>query len=102
MTDTKRQRTSAMAVLRQRLTFLPEGRRLPEDLWVPRHRWLTGLLWVHVPALYVFATLRGAHPAHVLEELVPIVTLGALACISALSHNLRAAATSMGLMTCAS
>jgi diguanylate cyclase (GGDEF)-like protein len=82
--------------------FLPEGRRLSDEVWAQRHRGLTWLLWAHVPALYVFALLRGwGAGSGALQVCVLIVPAG-IAMIPWLSRNVRSSSTSIGLVIGAS
>lgn len=82
----------------RRPRFLPEGRRLPPDMWRQRHRGLTWLLWAHLPALYLFATIRGIGPVAAAAEASIVVLPAAIAMQSRLSRTVRSAATSVGLV----
>jgi EAL domain-containing protein (putative c-di-GMP-specific phosphodiesterase class I) len=53
---------------RRLLSVLPEGTALPYEVWSRRHRWILIILWLHVPALFVFALIRGNSPIHGLAE----------------------------------
>ena len=39
--------------------LIPEGRALPEDVWLSRHRTIVGLLVAHAVGLFIFAVIRG-------------------------------------------
>jgi diguanylate cyclase (GGDEF)-like protein len=86
----------------RRLWFLPEGRRLTDEVWAQRHRGLTWLLWAHVPALYLFALLRGWSPLGGALQCLVLVIPGAIALVPRLSRNMRSASTSIGLVVAAS
>src|SRR5712692_9773590 len=43
---------------------LPRGSTLPDEVWAQRHRWILALLWLHVPALFVFSLVRRQTLAH--------------------------------------
>jgi diguanylate cyclase len=86
----------------RRLWFLPEGRRLSDQVWAQRHRGLTWLLWAHIPVLYVFAILRGFAPLGGALQCLVIVVPAALALVPQFSRNLRSASTSIGLVIGAS
>jgi diguanylate cyclase (GGDEF)-like protein len=86
-----------LAVMRD---SLPQGRLLPEHEWARRHRRLVWLLWLHVPALVVFAVARGAGPLHSLVEAQVLVALALLAGWAGASRMVRSVAASLGLVTC--
>jgi diguanylate cyclase (GGDEF)-like protein len=82
--------------------WLPKGRWLPEAVWAQRHRGLTILLWIHVPALFLFALVRGYGAASALLVSIILIPAGIIACASRLSRNVRSASTSLGLVLGAS
>ena len=82
--------------------FLPEGRRLPEEVWAQRHRGLTWLLWLHVPALFGFALFRGYDAGYALTQVSLVAAPAIVALITRLGRNARSAATSIGLVVAAS
>lgn len=90
----------ARAAFQRALAWLPRGHTLPDVVWERRHRGLLILLWAHVPALVLFALARGNPLGHALLEMVPIVTCALLGGISSLSRRWRAAAVTIGLLTC--
>jgi hypothetical protein len=67
-----------------------------------RHTGLTWLLWAHVPALFVFALIRGFSPAMGALECSVLLIPGAAAMIPRLGRNVRSASTSLGLVIAAS
>jgi PAS domain S-box-containing protein len=78
---------------------LPRGGTLPDDVWRSRHRGILTLLWLHLPALFVFAVARGNSWKHGLFE-AGVVGLPAMA--AQLSTDRRRESTifaSVGLMT---
>ena len=79
---------------------LPEGRTLPEELWIRRHRGILVLLWVLAAIVPVFALVRGYPLGHlVLESAIgPVFAL--LATTSALGRRQRSVAASLGLLSC--
>lgn len=87
---------------RRRPWFLPEGRRLPNEVWQQRHRGLTWLLWAQVPGLFIFGLLRGQGVAIVAVQVGIMAMLAGAAMVPALSRNVRSASTSMGLVVGAS
>jgi diguanylate cyclase len=78
---------------------LPQGRLLPDGLWHRRQRGLVLLLWLHVPALLAFGYARGFRDLHLLVDLLPITLLAAAGSVR-LPRRARAAAISLGLVTC--
>ena len=79
--------------------WLPEGSMLPEDVWVRRHRGVLTLLWLHVPALFLFALLRGQTVGHSLFEgsTVAAFAVAAIACRS--QRRTSTVMASLGLLT---
>jgi diguanylate cyclase len=82
--------------------FLPEGRRLSDEIWTQRHRGLTWLLWAHLPGLFAFGLLRGYPAASVAAQVAILVAPAGIASIPRLSRNVRSASTSIGLVIGAS
>jgi diguanylate cyclase (GGDEF)-like protein len=82
--------------------FLPEGRRLPDEVWAQRHLGLTFLLWLHIPVLYAFAVFRGYGTGDALAQLAMIAVPAGIALVSRFGRNVRSAATSIGLVVGAS
>ena len=78
---------------------LPRGARLSPESWAARHRIVTTLLWLHLPAL-VLLGLLGPMPAW--EALALPAGIGALAVTAAVLREPRARAsvTSIGLIAC--
>ena len=53
---------------------LPRGQTLPPELWARRHRAMTLIVWLHVPALFVFALATRNSLGHSLFEITPVTT----------------------------
>ena len=68
-------------------------------MWRRRHLALLTLLWLHVPALTLFALLRGYSPIHSLEHGAPLVALACMAMYAKDNRRLAAACVSLGLIT---
>jgi diguanylate cyclase (GGDEF)-like protein len=81
------------------LQALPRGRLLPDHLWRRRHRAITLLLWLHVPALALFGLARGLG-LHVLVDVGLVAGLALIAGSERVSRNVRSIAGSLGLVTC--
>ena len=86
----------------RRPAFLPEGRRLSDEVWQQRHRWLTCLLIVHIPALFVFGVVRGLSPAATAAQCALLVVPTLVALSPWFGRNVRSAGTSIGLVVAAS
>jgi len=80
--------------------LLPEGRPLPPAAWRRRHRLLLTLLWLHVPAIVLFAVAMGTPLAHGAGEAAPVAALAGLAGWGPFGGRIRAALTTVGLFSC--
>jgi diguanylate cyclase (GGDEF)-like protein len=79
---------------------LPQGRLLPDAIWRRRHRSITVLLWLHVPALLAFALARGYGVAHSTSEMLLVISLASVASMPRLGRGARSAAAAFGLVSC--
>jgi diguanylate cyclase (GGDEF)-like protein len=79
---------------------LPRGRLLPDATWRRRHRTITGLLWLHVPALLLFGILRGYGVVHSMSEMLLVVSLATVASMPRLGRGARSASAALGLVSC--
>jgi diguanylate cyclase (GGDEF)-like protein len=82
--------------------FLPEGRRLSDEVWTQRHKALTWALWAHVPALFAFGLIRGYSAGSAALAVSVLVIPASIAMIPTLSRNVRSSSTSIGLVIAAS
>ncbi len=71
---------------------------MPLEDWRLRHRGITTLLWLHVPAIMLFALYMGVGIGHALLETAAIAALAVLASSSMLGRRLRSVAASVGLL----
>ena len=71
---------------------LPQGRLLPDAVWRRRHRSITVLLWLHVPALLAFAIVRGYGVVHSTSEMLLVISLAIVASMPRLGRGPRSAA----------
>jgi diguanylate cyclase (GGDEF)-like protein/PAS domain S-box-containing protein len=81
---------------------LPQGGRLPEDLWQARHRTVLIVLWLHVAAIPVYGVVRGQTLLHCLFEASLVGIFAVSATFDAgrpLPRGIRAAVAAAGLMT---
>jgi diguanylate cyclase len=85
--------------LRGRLgRLLPEGRRLPEEVWQARHRGIMRLASVSAVALVLFAWARGYGQPAAVAVLAAVAGPLAVAALPGRSRAVRAAATTVSLM----
>lgn len=87
------------AVLSRVRELLPRGDALPPEAWRLRHRGIVFLLWLHVPALFVYGALRGVDPLHGIQEAVVVAAFAVLATRRQVSENVRMLTATLGLMT---
>jgi methyl-accepting chemotaxis protein len=78
---------------------LPRGARLSRESWAARHRIVTGLLWLHVPALILLGLLG---PMPVWEAAALPAGIAALAVAAGVlgEPRARASAAAIGLIAC--
>ena len=93
---------SATAPARAWRERLPRGQTLPSELWARRHRAMTLVLWLHVPALFAFALGTGNALGHSLFEIVPVTVFAVAAGRPALGRRGRSAMVCIGLLTASS
>jgi diguanylate cyclase (GGDEF)-like protein/PAS domain S-box-containing protein len=85
--------------MRRLRDVLPKGQTLPDESWEQRHRWMLVVLWLHVPALFLFSVVQGYPVWHSLLDAAP-VALAAIAAQHANGRKLRSAVAATGLLTC--
>lgn len=78
--------------------YLPEGRTLPTKSWERRHRGVSILLWLHLPAILAFALIMGYSWVHGLEEAGIVFALAALASWPRFDPRARSTLASIGLL----
>ena len=79
--------------------LLPVGGTLPDEAWRSRHRGILCLLWLHVPALALFALVRGRGPVHALLEAGVVAAPALAAQVSTARRRKSSICASAGLMT---
>jgi signal transduction histidine kinase len=77
---------------------LPQGRSLPDDVWRGRHRAILLILWLHVPALAVLATVTGGRPGDVAGVLM-VAASAAVATLRWGGRRWRSAVATVGLLS---
>ena len=80
-------------------TALPQGRTLPDDVWLRRHRWMLNLLWAHAIALPLLGLVRGYGPLHTLGHAIPMVACGWAATHYSDRRREASVLVSIGLLT---
>src|SRR5713226_9103882 len=81
------------------LSALPEGRPLPDEIWLHRHRGILVLLWLHAIAIVGFGLITGASPVHAVAEAAVVAIAALLASRRRISRRLLAVIASVGLLT---
>ncbi len=85
--------------LRRLRDALPQGRTLPDEVWLRRHHTLLLLLWAHAVGLPAFGIARGYGVLHTVEEGLVLAALAGLAMLAGRRKRLAAALVSLGLIT---
>ncbi|HKT04208.1 MAG TPA: chemotaxis protein, partial [Rugosimonospora sp.] len=85
--------------MRSVTSYLPRGATLSDASWAARHRILTWLLWLHLPALVLLGLLG---PMALSEALAWPLLVAAVAVLAAVvrSRRARGELTSLGLIAC--
>jgi diguanylate cyclase (GGDEF)-like protein/PAS domain S-box-containing protein len=96
----RRGRPGAPAVISRLKSWLPQGKTLPDEVWAQRHRRILALLWLHVPALFLFSLGRHQGVAHSLFEAGLVASLAAQATALRRNRGLSTVAAALGLLTC--
>ncbi len=92
--------TRLRASAREVNAWFSAGSSLPDDVWAQRHRWILALLWLHVPAVFVFALFRHQTMNHSAAEASIVMSFAAVATLGTAAGQRRfsTVVTSMGLM----
>jgi signal transduction histidine kinase len=77
--------------------ILPSGRSLPDEIWLPRHRAILILLWLHVVGVALYAAWASGI-AHALVEALAIAIPTMLAGTTLRGRRFQSAMASIGLM----
>jgi diguanylate cyclase (GGDEF)-like protein/PAS domain S-box-containing protein len=80
---------------------LPAGRGLPYELWLPRHRVMGAVLWLHVVGLPVYGVLRGYSIPHCLQDTAPLAAMWLAAMQPRGGRTFRSVMSALGLMMAA-
>jgi PAS domain S-box-containing protein len=79
---------AAQTLLRRLRSALPDGNSLPDNLWRRRHRFILSLLWLHVPAVFLFGVIKGVGIPHALFEANVVAIPAATALLAGrMTHN---------------
>ena len=93
---------AARDVLRRIPAALPDGKSLPDQLWLRRHRAILLLLWLHVPAITLFAVAGGYDVGHSLVEGSLVAIVAATATVAGRmtrNRHLLSTIVAVGLLT---
>jgi diguanylate cyclase (GGDEF)-like protein/PAS domain S-box-containing protein len=72
---------------------------LPDEVWAQRHRGILILLWVHVPALFLYALVQGKPLGHSFFEAATVAFFAAAAMALRSERRLSTVVASLGLLT---
>ncbi|MCA1846132.1 MAG: sensor domain-containing diguanylate cyclase, partial [Actinobacteria bacterium] len=86
------------ALIRRAAKAVPGGVTLSPADWEQRHRWISGLLWFHVPVIVGFGLIRGNGALHSIAEGGPVAAMGLLSAHRRYARQLRSALAGLGLM----
>jgi len=86
-------------LLRRLLDALPEGHAIAEEVWQRRHRGMQWLLWLHVPAVALYASMRGKRPIEILVEAGLVAAGGVAAMVGPKNRRFQSVAVTLGLVT---
>jgi diguanylate cyclase (GGDEF)-like protein/PAS domain S-box-containing protein len=79
--------------------WLPQGSMLPDHVWAHRHHGILVLLWLHVPALFLFALTQGEGVVHSLFEASIVASFASGATALRSQRRLSTVVASVGLLT---
>jgi diguanylate cyclase (GGDEF)-like protein/PAS domain S-box-containing protein len=72
---------------------------LPDQVWARRHRGILILLWLHVPALFLYALIQGQPLGHSFFEASTVATFAGAAMALRSERRLSTVVASLGLLT---
>ena len=81
---------------------LPDGKSLPDNLWLGRHRAILLLLWLHVPAITIFAVASAYGVRHTLLAGSVVAILAATATVAGRktgNRHVLSTIVALGLLT---
>ena len=82
-------------------TAIPRGKTLPYDVWERRQRGITLLLWLHLPAIFLYAVHQGVGVMHGgLEAALIAVFAWAASALRKVDRRWSTVAAALGLLTC--
>jgi diguanylate cyclase (GGDEF)-like protein/PAS domain S-box-containing protein len=80
--------------------ILPTGSTLPQEAWDRRHKAILVLLWLHVPGIVVYGTIRGGVSLlHLMGEAGIVAMCAIAASPGAYSPRFRAASATFGMVS---
>ncbi|MDP8992299.1 MAG: EAL domain-containing protein [Actinomycetota bacterium] len=81
-------------------SWLPQGKTLPDEVWAQRHQRILVLLWLHVPALVVFALFQERTLLHSLVEVLAVAVLAVASTALRTHRRVSTVVAALGLLTC--
>ncbi|MDH5641178.1 MAG: response regulator [Nitrospira sp.] len=81
-------------------SLIPKGTGLTEQVWNQRHRWVLGILALHILGLPTFGLLFGQPVTYLIAAAVILGGIAAIAAEPTLSRTTRTSLTTVGLVTC--
>ena len=85
---------------REAVHVLPRGASLPDDVWSRRHRGILTVLWLHVPAIVLFAVAMGDGVLHGILEGGIIALIAGAATLVRDQRRATTILTAVGLLSC--
>ncbi|MGF7238935.1 MAG: sensor histidine kinase [Frankia sp.] len=80
-------------------SWIPHGRSLPAQDWASRHRLVTWVLALHLPAIVLYAYVQGFPVEHGVVAAIPAALLLSAAVVPG-ARRVRALSASLGLFCC--
>jgi hypothetical protein len=79
---------------------LPEGSSLSDEVWAERHKRILAVLWLHLPAIFLFTQYRHLGLVHGLVETAMPGGFAVMAYLWRDARRWTTLATTFGLLTC--
>jgi diguanylate cyclase (GGDEF)-like protein/PAS domain S-box-containing protein len=91
---------SIRALVTSVLSRLPQGKTLPPEVWRTRHRFMLGVIWLHVVGLGIAGLVIHQGAATLLYELGPIAACGLAAALPTGGRRLRGSMVAFAALYC--
>jgi diguanylate cyclase (GGDEF)-like protein len=86
--------------IRRALARLPHGKTLPPEVWRARHRFMLGVIWLHLVAFAIAGVVIGQGPGELTYELGPILVCAAAGALPTGSRRLRGSMVAFAALYC--